>query len=321
MNNNITDQAIYWASCKQEGFRKNQKNDFENWINQNKENKIAFKDAQNIYNVFHNIPRYYTKKTSQGVHKNSKKRRIYNNLRPLIAYAAIFMITLGVSFKVYDYYTPTFEANYISGNAIKSTILPDGSTITMDNKTQMEVTFYNNSRNVILKRGQVFFDIAHNKEKVFSIDVNNVEIQVMGTSFEVKKNENDTKITVTEGVVKVSHVYDHHNKQVLLSRLEKGDSLSVNRKGKIKFFNKVKISDIASWRDLRLIFNNNSLQEAFDDFSRYNDFELESNIDLTSISFSGVFEEYDMDNFLNVLENIYSLQIIKQNNKIILSHK
>jgi len=321
MNDIIKDQAIYWAACKQEGLTKTQQNDFENWIIQNEEHKTAFEEAENIYSIFQNVPRKYTEKTSKIAHNNSKRRRIYNTLKPFIAYAATFLIIFLFSCKAYDYYTPTFEANYISSNHMKSTILPDGSTITMDNKTQIEVTFYNNRRNVVLNSGQAFFDVAPNKEKVFSIDVNNLQIQVIGTSFEVKKNENDTKVTVREGVVKVSHVYDHHNKLILLARLEKGDSLSVNRKGKIKLFNKVKISEIAPWRESKLIFSNNSLQEAFDDFSRYNDFKLESNIDLTSISFSGVFEEYDMDKFLNVLQNIYSFQIKKQNNKIILSQK
>lgn len=326
MNDTIKDQAIYWAACNQEGLNTIEKNNLNKWLNENEKHKIAFDEAQNIYTVFQNIPKKYSQEASQEAHKKIKKIKkikVYEQIKPVLSYAAAFFLVIVVSLKTYEYYSPTFEAQYISKNENinKKALLPDGTVLTMDRKTQIAVTFYHDKRKILLKRGQVFFEVAKDKTKVFVIDSGQVQIQVLGTSFEVQKHEDFTDVSVVEGVVKVSHIYNKNKNAAIIARLEKGDKISVNNKGKVKFFNKVVINEVASWREGKLIFNENTLKEAFDTFAKYNDFEIESTIDLTNTSFSGTFKINEIDKFLNVLKSVYSHKITKLNDKIILTRE
>jgi len=322
MNDTIKDQAIYWAACKQEGLNENEQENLNLWLNENEKHKIAFDEAQNIYTIFQNIPKKYSQKASQEAHENIKKISIYEQIKPVLSYAAALFLVIVVSFKSYEYYSPTFEAQYISKNEnINKTVLPDGTVLTMDQKTQIAVTFYHDKREVLLKKGQVFFEVAKDKDKVFIIDSGQVEIQVLGTSFEVQKYEDFTDVSVVEGIVKVSHIYNKNKNAAIIARLEKGDKISVNNKGKVNFYNKVVINEVASWREGKLIFNKNTLKEAFDTFAKYNDFEIESKVDLTSTLFSGTFKINEMNKFLNVLKKVYSFKITKLNDRIILTRE
>jgi ferric-dicitrate binding protein FerR (iron transport regulator) len=53
-------------------------------------------------------------------------------------------------------------------------------------------------------RGEAFFKVTPDKTKPFIIEVNNVKIKVIGTSFNVKGRNGQTEVTVETGIVKVS---------------------------------------------------------------------------------------------------------------------
>ena len=66
--------------------------------------------------------------------------------------------------------------------------------------------FFKNKREVILKEGQVLFEIAKDKNRPFIITAGKTLIEVVGTKFEVKNIENITTISVEEGLVKVDFI-------------------------------------------------------------------------------------------------------------------
>ena len=57
--------------------------------------------------------------------------------------------------------------------------------------------------NVSLK-GEAFFNVTPNKKKPFIISVNDVQITVVGTSFNVKTINGNTEVVVETGIVKVT---------------------------------------------------------------------------------------------------------------------
>jgi transmembrane sensor len=80
--------------------------------------------------------------------------------------------------------------------------LADNSTITLNKNSKLTTVFNAKERRVKLV-GEAFFEVAHDTVKPFFIDVQNLEIRVVGTAFNVDERTELGKIivSVTEGRV------------------------------------------------------------------------------------------------------------------------
>ena len=83
--------------------------------------------------------------------------------------------------------------------------LPDGSVITLNKRSAITYPskFKGNSRAIALK-GEAFFNVAPDKKKPFIISVNDVQVTVVGTSFNIKSESGITEIVVETGIVQVT---------------------------------------------------------------------------------------------------------------------
>ncbi len=103
--------------------------------------------------------------------------------------------------------------------------LKDGSTIFL--KPQSEVLIardYNKlNRTVQLTRGEAFFEVQHEQEKPFIVNIDIARVEDIGTSFTIQKREDSINVTVSTG--RVSFVKKATNETHELSA---GMSLSLN---------------------------------------------------------------------------------------------
>jgi len=81
---------------------------------------------------------------------------------------------------------------------------------------EVAADFNETTRSVKLD-GEAFFDVAKDKEKAFVIQIDDVEVTVLGTSFNIKENENQVSVTVISGTVKV----ESETNSVTLNKNEK----------------------------------------------------------------------------------------------------
>lgn len=117
--------------------------------------------------------------------------------------------------------------------------LSDQSIVTLNKHAALEFPeqFSETERRVSLN-GEAFFSISPNKSKPFYINtVNDVEIRVVGTSFNVKSYDAFTEVIVETGIVEVRKF----NRVVLLhpreqARINKEDSTIVVLKSKDKLY-------------------------------------------------------------------------------------
>ena len=83
--------------------------------------------------------------------------------------------------------------------------LPDGSVITLNKKSIVTYPskFKGNKRAIALK-GEAFFNVAPDKKKPFVVSVNDVQVTVVGTSFNIKSENGNTEVVVESGIVQVT---------------------------------------------------------------------------------------------------------------------
>lgn len=97
--------------------------------------------------------------------------------------------------------------------------LPDGSVVTLNKNAAVSFrdAFEGSARNVTLQ-GEAFFDVAPQEQKPFVIRVEDVEIKVLGTSFNVRNSNGRTEIVVETGAVQIT---DQQHQPVLAGAHEK----------------------------------------------------------------------------------------------------
>jgi len=92
-----------------------------------------------------------------------------------------------------------------TGQNVLVDTLPDGSVITLNKRSAITYPskFKGNSRAIALK-GEAFFNVAPDKKKPFIISVNDVQVTVVGTSFNIKSENGITEVVVETGIVQVT---------------------------------------------------------------------------------------------------------------------
>ena len=92
-----------------------------------------------------------------------------------------------------------------SGQNILVDTLSDGSVITLNKQSTVTYPskFKGNKRAIALK-GEAFFNVVPDKKKPFIVSVNDVQVTVVGTSFNIKSDSGITEVVVESGIVQVT---------------------------------------------------------------------------------------------------------------------
>lgn len=146
--------------------------------------------------------------------------------RRLASVAAIAIPLMVGAFFLFQFLNQKTITTYQATNAVKEIQLEDGSTISLNQNSQLEVAanFNETDRNVKLD-GEAFFDVARNEEKVFVIQIDEMKVTVLGTSFNIKENNDHVSVTVISGTVKV----ESKTNSVTLNKNEKAVYIKKNQ--------------------------------------------------------------------------------------------
>lgn len=172
----------------------------------------------------------------------------------------------------------TFHASDFQTNVgeQRSVELADGSVIALNTESAVQVKFSQNSRDVVLNRGQALFSVAKDPSRPFRVHAAGAIVQAIGTKFDVRRNRDQIKVAVIEGRVQVSA---RSAPTVGLSRLAEmadpakvgaGQAITIDVNGTITPPAPIDPVEVSAWQQRRLVFRNNTLAEIADEFARYN---------------------------------------------------
>jgi len=191
-------------------------------------------------------------------------------------------------------------------------VLPDGSNVTLNKNSVLSYSFAadGGNRNVKLERGEVFFNVAPDKQRPFIIEADGVNIEVVGTSFNVKHTESLTEVIVETGIVKVSE-----GEQVV--ELHKGEKVTA-KGGKLTFLKNTDqlynyyrsdefvADDTPLWRLVEV------LNEAYQAEIRI------ENPALRNITLTTRFRNESLDRILQIVGETVNCEVVRQGNSYIL---
>lgn len=316
----IQNAASYWSACEKEGMHLSEQKLLKEWLNEDSEHQEAYLRQKKIEQLFSTLPSSYLDELEQEALHATKKTKIIERVKRISVAALFLLMFFSSGLQFYNYYSPTYTNTLTTQiEPIKEFSLPDGSKLAIDVKTSLKVKYFDDKRYVKLDEGQVLFDVAKNKEQPFIIESGNTHIQVVGTSFEVRKLNGKTTVKVVEGKVKISKLIGVNNKEQALTLLTRGEQITLDTFGSVLELTKTSLQYIASWKEDTIHFHNTTIKEAVEELSRYtNNVITIKNKKIESLLVTGKFSTTQIDKFFNALGSIYSISIEKNGQNITL---
>ncbi len=200
--------------------------------------------------------------------------------------------------------------------------LSDGTVVHLNCKSELiyPVTFGEGARVVKLK-GEAYFDVTKTGQ-TFQVEVNNMNIEVLGTRFNVMAydDEDAMETTLVSGKVKVNVTDVGMRKSILLAP---GDQASWNKFGKSLKSDEVNTELYTSWINGYLRFENQPLEDVMQDIARWYDVKIfYQNESLKNKKLSGkLYKMDDFDTISSMLEKISGLRVVRNKNAVVISNK
>jgi transmembrane sensor len=189
------------------------------WLEHDPANLAYYRQLEKIWVVSRELAATSTvdenkawKNFQQRIHHNEVKETTTSvpvrSIKPWMKIAAAIVLLIGLGWIGFTIINngKTKQQVIIAAQTVVVDTLSDGSVVTLNRQSELSYppAFKGRSRPVKLK-GEAFFDVAPNKTKPFIITVGDVEVKVVGTSFNIRDSNGITEITVETGIVEVMH--------------------------------------------------------------------------------------------------------------------
>lgn len=152
--------------------------------------------------------------------------------------------------------------------------LPDGSAITLNSDSEVEVDFDDSMRRVRLLRGEALFDVAKDRGRPFVVEAASTRVTAVGTSFTVNRvSDRKVQVLVREGVVEL---VDDAREQQPPVRLEANTWAVATpaRKPDVQPLRTPEVERRLAWREGMLSFSGTTLADAAAQFARYSEVRI-----------------------------------------------
>jgi transmembrane sensor len=184
------------------------------------------------------------------------------------AIAAAALISAGGAWQVLRH-----RGRFITGKGeTKVVALQDGSVVTLNTASEIQVSYSDTLRAVELVRGEALFDVAKNKSRPFVVAAGDTSVRVVGTSFSVRRIDTaPVQVLVREGTVEVFKPAQD-TKPVRIS----ANSMAVAQADNMQAIATMPLPAAQlhrqmAWQNGQIAFEGETLARAAEEFSRYSD--------------------------------------------------
>ena len=244
---------------------------------------------------------------NQKIH-NPNKAFVWMKIAAAVAILAILSISVYL-------YNPTPSQIHVASTDQKVNVtFPDGSIgILNANSSFTYPKEFGYERNVSFK-GEAYFDIQKSKNP-FIIDVDGVEVKVLGTAFNLITTENEVRLYVDRGLV----AFEKEGRQ---TQIPAGNEAIFNRKSASVNIQAIPSENIMSWRNGVFDFDKTPLNEVLNELSEYYnvDFEL-SNDTLQECRITVTFHKQLLNEVLKTIGTVLNVKTSLKDNTVKISGK
>lgn len=304
-------QAAAWLAREDRGLAAEERDALDLWLDQSDHNRVAY---LRLKGAWARTGRLAALKFPNAV---PVPVRLWRRPAVLMALAAALIVAAsgGAYFLATGHPEQVFTTDV---GRLQQVRLADGTRVELNTSTRLRAAVTRAQRIVTLDSGEAYFDVVHDASRPFVVFAGNRRITDLGTKFSVYREGDDVRVLVREGRVRVD-ILDRAAQDTPVVAdaghavvTKDGEALVLAKPDKA-------ISDDLSWRSGMLIFNQQTLADAADQFNRYNTRKIMVLGNARKIRIGGSFKAGNVDVFVLLLHRGFGLTVNDQGQRIVVS--
>ncbi len=287
----------------------------EHWVKSDKEKRTLFLEIRKSWRLISTAGQQYdAQKAWDTITLHTKEKTTTDKIKPLHAtssawtpwrMAAAIAVLLACLFSVF-YFTQLRDKTLVAEQQPANLQLHDGSMVSINKGSTLSypVHFGGNERRVKLE-GEAYFEVQPDPLKVFVVEVQGIEVRVLGTSFYVKAHSDDARIEVTVSSGKVAMITPD-NRQLPLSA---GQKATYHREEKAFSETTISNPNFLAWRTRKMIFEYSPLNEVFEVIGHTYGIDIRlRNPQLENCLLTATFNQQSLQDVLTIVGETFGLR-------------
>ena len=297
MDNRVRDEAAQWFVRLQDGpLSAQERQRFDAWRGAHPAHQYEIDVLQGLWSATDLLPKARLQALGDAPVERPGRRAL---MRYAVA-ASVVAVAVGLSvFSVFEPKPYNAEFSTQVGEHRQVT-LPDGSVMDLNSRSVVAVHYAKGQRGVELKQGEAMFSVEHDTSRPFVVAAGAGQVTVTGTRFDVRRDDDSTRVAVEAGTVKVQG--RAADASVTLTA---GRGTHIDSQGNVVPAYAVNAEELTAWRTGKLVFNNATLGEVAREVSRYREQPLRvGSAAVGNLRLTSVFKANDTDALLKALPHI-----------------
>ncbi|MBC3787806.1 FecR family protein [Spirosoma utsteinense] len=204
-------------------------------------------------------------------------------------------------------------------------VLPDGSRVVLNGNTELRLSRFgwmgDRSQRDVFLTGEAEFSVMHlTDHRPFVVHTDRqLNIEVLGTEFVVLARQRATRVVLIRGIVKLHYQPGQQSEKTLTMRPGQKVTLDPEQRALV-LTNSSYPNEFSAWKNRQYIFHDTPLTEIGQMIQ--DDFGLRVTIKEPSLAerqISGTYNVTHVDELLSALEELLSIRITRQRDRIIFS--
>jgi len=286
---------------------------FRNWLTASEENARQFERVTEVWDAASGV--------SPGGITRIGNWRMGSPVGTWLRVAVVAVVCTVATLAGYRYW---FAGVYRTGVGEQRIVrLEDGTRISMNSATRIEVDFARLQRHIVLSDGEAYFEVAHNPARPFVVSAGGHDVTALGTTFLVRRDPAYMAVTLVEGRITVSNASVPASQNSASSEISQrplaltpGERLVLVR-NTAPSVDLPRIDALTAWRRGEVVLDKTPLTDAVAEMNRYEDERLI--LDSSAVGdlrISGIYHTGDSEGFAQTVARLYGLRISRKDNEI-----
>jgi ferric-dicitrate binding protein FerR (iron transport regulator) len=202
-------------------------------------------------------------------------------------------------------------------------VLSDGTSVSLNAGTSLKypIRFIKGKDRQVFLKGEAYFDVTKDTENPFVVNVNEMNVRVLGTQFNVSSYPEDLSYNTvlvegSVGIYKKGEQFDIGSAILL----KPGFRAAWNKDNKAVNIEKVNTNIYTGWVVGKLIFKNLPFKNIRKKLERhYNITIVNNNKALESKTYNATFDTQKIEEVMEILNKSFSIKYKIENNKVIIN--
>lgn len=183
--------------------------------------------------------------------------------------------------------------------------LPDGTRVTLNTDTALQVRYGHGRREVVLQHGEAIFDVVHDTAHPFVVTVADGSVTDLGTRFAIRDDGGTAIVTLLQGRVEIAARDER-------KQLTPGEQARYGARIAGISVRKVDPASVTAWLHGRLDFNGMPLAQAIADANRYSAVKLRlGDPELADLPVGGSFRAGDNAAIAAALSAVFPVRVAR----------